>query len=100
MLNLRYSTSGNAQGGGLDRQRQDPRAKYAGNLLPGCQHRLAWHQRPPQPIALELAQVGKHLLLPRFGFGKTLLGAGAFAGRPAGSRPCTAATVHILSNTK
>jgi hypothetical protein len=100
MLNLRYAAGRHAQRRGLDRQRQDPRPKHADDPLPGCLHCIPWDQRSPQPIPLELAQVGQHFLLPRLGLGKPFLGAGAFAGRPAGSRPCTSATVHILSNTK
>jgi hypothetical protein len=98
MLYLRYPAGRNAKRRGLDRKRQDPRAEHADDRLPGRLHRVARDQRAAQPVALELAQVGQHLLLARLRLGKPLLGAGARTTGSACSRSGSAAAVHIVKS--
>jgi hypothetical protein len=95
MLDLRYAAGRNAQRRGLDRQRQDPRPEYREHALPRRHDRIARDQRAAQPVALQLAQIGQHLLLARLRLGKPLLGAGARTTGSASAWSSPAATVHI-----
>jgi len=98
MLDLRYAACCNAQRRGLDRQRQDPRPEYREHTLPRRHDRLARDQRAAQPVALQLAQVGQHLLLARLRLGEPLLGAGARTTGSACAWPGSTSTVHIVKS--
>jgi hypothetical protein len=98
MLYLGESPSRDAQRRSLDRQRQDARPEDADDALPGRLHGIAWDERTPQPIPLELAQVGQHFLLTRLRLGKPLLGAGALANGVTRAGSGAAATIHTSAS--
>jgi hypothetical protein len=97
MLYARQLTRGHDQRRGLDRQGEQARAQHRERRLPGREDGLARYEDAAQPVALQLAEVGEHLLLARLGLGKPLLGAGTRSLGCAGSGPCAAATVHTLA---
>jgi len=97
MLYLGDPAGRHAQRRGLDRERENARPEHADDALPRRHDCIARDQRPTQPVALEFAKVGEHLLLARLRLGKSLLYAGARTTGCAGAWSGTAAAVHIAS---